>query len=52
MKVEQGCLHNVLNVDDITPLLQMLDLGNYLSEIYSLKLGCYSLWDTLYTKQM
>ena len=44
--MEHGFLNNVLNLDEITSPLQILDLDN-LFENDDSKLGCRSLWDTM-----
>ena len=47
-RIEHGFPHNVLNLDDITSPLQILNLDN-VSESYDSKLRCRFLWDTLYS---
>ena len=46
-RIKHGFLYFVRNLDDITSPLQILDLYNSF-ESYDSKLGCRSLWDTLY----
>ena len=45
--IERGFRHFVRDLDDITDPLQILDWYNSF-ESYGSKLGCRSLWDTLY----